>query len=305
MTWPSPWSNQIISQLIVAGTGPGTGLFIYSGVPGFGNPPIFYASGSTVDPYGNPITPTAGLSGAGQFNAGFTIINPTGIFVYSGVPSASNLIGYWSGTGGTDPFGTVVGTGLGLTNASIPAQVAGQVLLFSDIHGLPRAVSGLSGDTDAYVLGHKFAKCGGSGTTVNSTVPITLGGMSFHVGPGTYHIRGRVRATNGSAGVLQPQAILFGGTLSISDLNIFVWTVAEQANTASPVMAVGIITTLNTGPSFDRTPALNENFDFVFDGYVNVSVKGTLLVQGSCVTSGADVSWLAQYDSYFMLWPFI
>lgn len=112
MTWPSPWSNQIISQLIVAGTGPGTGLFIYSGVPGFGNPPIFYASGSTVDPYGNPITPTVGLSGIGQFNAGFTIINVNGTFTYSGVPAFGNLVTSSTGTAGTDLFGNAYLLGL-------------------------------------------------------------------------------------------------------------------------------------------------------------------------------------------------
>lgn len=112
MTWPSPWSNQIISQLIVAGTGPGTGLFIYSGVPALGNPPIFYASGSTADPYGNAITPTVGLSGIGQFNAGNTIINVEGTFTYSGTPAFGNLVTSSTGSAGTDLFGNAYLLGL-------------------------------------------------------------------------------------------------------------------------------------------------------------------------------------------------
>jgi hypothetical protein len=104
VTWPSPWSNQQINQLIVGGTGPGTGLFIYSGTPGPGNPPIFWASGSTQDPYGNAITPTAGVRSTGQFNAGNTIINVNGIFQYSSTPAANNLIHSSAQSAGTDGF---------------------------------------------------------------------------------------------------------------------------------------------------------------------------------------------------------
>jgi hypothetical protein len=107
MTWPSPWSNQIINTLIVGGNA--GGLFVYSGTPGLGNPPIFYASSQTTDPYGNSITPTVGLTGAGQFNAGNTIINDNGIFTYSSTPALGNLIGSTVGAAANtfvlDPFG--------------------------------------------------------------------------------------------------------------------------------------------------------------------------------------------------------
>lgn len=91
------------NTLIVFGTS--GGIFVYSGTPGFGNPPIFYVSGGTTDPYGNPITPTVGLSGLGQFNAGNMIINIHGIFLYSGTPAANNLIGSQTIAAGTDLFG--------------------------------------------------------------------------------------------------------------------------------------------------------------------------------------------------------
>jgi hypothetical protein len=102
MTWPSPWSNQIINTLIVGGNA--GGVFVYSGAPALGNPPIFYASSQSVDPFGNPITPTVGLSGIGQFNAGNTIINVHGMFFYSGTPAANNLIGSNTEAAGTDAF---------------------------------------------------------------------------------------------------------------------------------------------------------------------------------------------------------
>jgi hypothetical protein len=50
------WNSQSFFQrLIVSGTGPGTGLFVYGGTPGLGNPPVFaaVAPGTLVDPFGN------------------------------------------------------------------------------------------------------------------------------------------------------------------------------------------------------------------------------------------------------------
>ena len=224
--------------------------------------------------------------------------------IYSGSPAAGNLIGSWSGGGGTDGHGNSYGTGLGLNNAAIPAQAGGQSLLFSDVHGMIRAMPGLAGDTDAYVLGHKLSKVP-SPQVINSTTPVVLGNMEFAVGVGKYHIHGRVRATNGSSGTLQPQAILFNGSCSVSSIQVFVWSVAEQANTSTPAMAVGVITALAAGPNFDRTPALNENWNMMFDGIVTVTSQGTLAVEGSCVNSGSNVSWTAQTDSYWMLWPWV
>lgn len=107
MTWPSPWSNQIVNTLIVGGAA--GGLFVYSGTPALGNPPIFYASAQSTDPFGNAITPTAGINAGGQFNAGNTIINIHGIFTYASTPALGNLIGSTVGgavnTTVNDPFG--------------------------------------------------------------------------------------------------------------------------------------------------------------------------------------------------------
>jgi hypothetical protein len=35
------------------------------------------------------------------------VINPSGIFIYNGAPALGNLIGYWTETSGTDPYGNV------------------------------------------------------------------------------------------------------------------------------------------------------------------------------------------------------
>ena len=136
MGWPSPWSNQIINQLIVGGSGSGTGIFIYAGTPGPGNPPIFWASGSTTDPYGNAITPTAGVKASGQFNAGNTIINANGIFIYSGTPASNNLILSMTTAGGTDPFGTTVPQGFGTFNAAQSELISIGLNLANNLFGL-------------------------------------------------------------------------------------------------------------------------------------------------------------------------
>jgi hypothetical protein len=46
-------------QVVIVGPGAGSGLFVYSGTPVLGNPPVLAitAPGTTTDPYGNPVVP--------------------------------------------------------------------------------------------------------------------------------------------------------------------------------------------------------------------------------------------------------
>jgi hypothetical protein len=57
----------IANKVIVFGTG--DGVFVYSGTPGKGNPPVAWVSGALTDPYGNSL-PAEGIvsSGSGQFS---------------------------------------------------------------------------------------------------------------------------------------------------------------------------------------------------------------------------------------------
>jgi hypothetical protein len=98
-------SGQVVRARQVIVSGAGEGVFVYSGTPAAGNPPIFWA-GSSPDPYGNILPSTAGVAGTGTFQAGNTIITPAGIFTYSSTPAAGNLTSS-TGTdaGGTDQFG--------------------------------------------------------------------------------------------------------------------------------------------------------------------------------------------------------
>jgi len=118
------WSNQIVSTLIVAGSGPGSGLFVYAGTPGPGNPPIFWASSAATDPFGNTLSATAGVSGTGTFRAGNTLITPAGEFVYSGTPGLGDLFASIAGAASSDPFGNNSKAGFG-TYGGATANQAG------------------------------------------------------------------------------------------------------------------------------------------------------------------------------------
>jgi hypothetical protein len=63
--------------VVIFGTGVNSGLFVYSGTPAAGNPPVFWvvAPGVSSDPYGNAVTP---IMGAGTSGGQFTSIDSGG-----------------------------------------------------------------------------------------------------------------------------------------------------------------------------------------------------------------------------------
>lgn len=80
----SPWSNNSqFALLIITSGGVATGLFVYNGNPGAGNPPVFsvVAPGVTADPFGNHVDAVmqAGVPGTGQ-----TTIDASGRILLSG-----------------------------------------------------------------------------------------------------------------------------------------------------------------------------------------------------------------------------
>lgn len=104
-SWAGGWDEPGVLSLVLiqAGT-PGTGLFVYNGVPALGNPPIAWM-GSSTDPFGNVLPSVSGVASTGQFSAGDVIINTAGLFVYAGTPAKNNMIASVAGTTGTDQFG--------------------------------------------------------------------------------------------------------------------------------------------------------------------------------------------------------
>lgn len=88
-------SVNIFRGRLVIVTGPSgavVGVFVYAAgtTPGLGNPPVFWATSSSADPFGNAIAATAGISGTGTFQAGTTLITPQGVITYAALPPAAN-----------------------------------------------------------------------------------------------------------------------------------------------------------------------------------------------------------------------
>jgi hypothetical protein len=86
------------------------GLFLYSGTPAAGNPPIGSWTTSTTDPYGNTVDDALSLSGMP-------------ILIYSGPPAHGNLITSIAPAAGTDAFGNTYVEGFGLSVGQIPGTL--------------------------------------------------------------------------------------------------------------------------------------------------------------------------------------
>lgn len=63
------WSSQVILANKVVVFGPGDGVFVYTGTPRPGNPPVAWMGSGNIDPYGNTLPSTAGVRGIGTFAA--------------------------------------------------------------------------------------------------------------------------------------------------------------------------------------------------------------------------------------------
>jgi hypothetical protein len=65
-----PGSGNILRARLVIVSGPSGGVFIYSGTPALGNPPIVSETSGTTDPYGNVVIPTIQVQGGGKVTVG-------------------------------------------------------------------------------------------------------------------------------------------------------------------------------------------------------------------------------------------
>jgi hypothetical protein len=109
-TGPAPQNQVFFGRLVIIyGTGASSGLFVYNGTPGLGNPPIFSITTASSDPYGNPTTASSITDSA------------LPILIYSGPPAKGNLvIAIAPFGGGTDAYGNVypAGSNFGVWNAA-------------------------------------------------------------------------------------------------------------------------------------------------------------------------------------------
>ena len=121
---PGSSSGVVTARLVIVSGAGVSGVFVYSGTPGLGNPPIVSITNASVDPFGNTVVPgldvtqgsitgttiTGGtisgttISGA-TFDGTDFIINTAGAFFYFGTPANNNLAVSIAGAAGTDAFG--------------------------------------------------------------------------------------------------------------------------------------------------------------------------------------------------------
>ena len=135
----SPWTNQVVSLIILTEETTGfSGLFGYSPTAGAGNLIFSLAAGAGTDPYGNTypqgLSTTLGAISGTTFSGTDFVINSFGIFLYSGPPSAGNLVNSITNFGGTDPYGNHYLTGsasYGSSNGQAVANVDGVLFFYT------------------------------------------------------------------------------------------------------------------------------------------------------------------------------
>jgi hypothetical protein len=168
--------------LVFGPSGTVTGVFVYRAgtTPAPGNPPIFWATSAAADPYGNPIPSTAGVAGTGTFQAGNTIINPGGEFIYSGTPALGNLIASLASAADADRFTNnfpqgLMGQQLTLLNRGAgPPAFAGASVFYSAPTGRPRYLSSAGADNvlERSDVNTASFPIGNTGTPTNISAPL-------------------------------------------------------------------------------------------------------------------------------------
>lgn len=207
----SPGSSNVVRARLVIVSGAGvSGVFVYSGTPGLGNPPIVSITSASVDPFGNAVVPgldvtqgdISGTTISGSvFEGTDFIVNSSGAFFYSGAPAANNLAVSIAGSSGTDGFGNDYPAGVAswdTTSDGFYVQLANQaganaaVVFHNDaspfsvdpeVHGAGSSVAGSSlqvSSGESAVGSGSSVLCQDStqaGRT-NGLVTITSGGLS-------------------------------------------------------------------------------------------------------------------------------
>jgi len=207
----SPGSSNVVRARLVVVSGAGvSGVFVYSGTPGLGNPPIVSITSASVDPFGNAVVPgldvtqgdISGTTISGSvFEGTDFIVNSSGAFFYSGAPAANNLAVSIAGSSGTDGFGNDYPEGVAswdATSDGFYVQLAGQpsesasvvfhneaspFSLDPEVHGAGSSVAGaslevFSGESAGGVGSGVLCQDSTQAGRPNGLVTITSGGLS-------------------------------------------------------------------------------------------------------------------------------
>jgi hypothetical protein len=267
-----PWQSQVVyaNQVIVSGGGV-SGVFVYNGAPGLGNPPVFWVTENAVDPYGNVLPPSVGLQG-GSFP----------FLVYSGAPATGNLIAAISTNGGTDPFGNIYYAGVSAINETSGQVVQlfdGQVLMFAPNLGI---TSGTQAEIVATAA--TFPNAGGellisgAGTGLNAVGQIALldsaaqGNVPAAYLPGTALILGN--PNNVTPDAVNSLPVLFGKGAAGGHANYVSFDGGQYDMGRFTVWNTSALTVASTSPTTLVTfPAAAGTYQI--DADISIAANGT------------------------------
>jgi hypothetical protein len=111
---PGSFAGIVRARLVIVSGAGVSGVFVYNGTPGLGNPPIVSITNGSTDPFGNPVVPgldvtqgqiTGSVISGSTFEGTDFILNSAGFFFYTGTPAAGNLFASVTSSNGTDTFG--------------------------------------------------------------------------------------------------------------------------------------------------------------------------------------------------------
>lgn len=296
LSWQGGWDEPgVLSVVLINGSTPGSGLFVYSGVPAAGNLIESIAATTGTDAFGN------------NYLAGDTVYLNPGV----ALNLSSGALTFYTGTNPHATFAsqaaltaaTFAGPQYGFTLSNI-LQLNGFSGGTSEITNDALSIlnyTAAGADTNVYTVGHQIL--GSSTTTINNTVAIPVNGLSTNVAARSYYIKCILRCVAAASGTTQPMVPQLSGTATPSGTPWRIFT--NQINESSPASSnTGNISGYNSDPTVNAGNVGNGFvFDWTLEGIVTFSVAGTLLVQARQVTSAADETFTVQGGSFLILEP--
>jgi hypothetical protein len=268
-------------EVVVYGTAPGSGIFVYSAQPVPGNAPLIESiTQATTDPYGNK-TITGGYAAYNNAAGTAILLSPAGLVAYTG-----SLAAGWSllttSSLSWDASGDVLLEGKANLTLESGTSLVHPVKLLMAAGSSVQAVDGIDGNT--YDVERLFQYATGLPQTISSTSPAAVAGLSLAVGVGTYNVKGRfILNTAGVGGA----AAEFRFTGPAATSTVMTFDCGQQSTTSvGPDQGYSLSAGYNSGFLTTQVLAAGSVFYTVhFDCDFVFSAAGTLAMQAATVTA--------------------
>jgi hypothetical protein len=300
---PGVYNGVILADKVIV-FGPGDGVFVYSGTPGPGNPPIAWVGAGLVDPYGNVLPSTTGVAGSGTFQAGDTVLDASGVFVYNGPPGANLLLlSICGAAGATDQFGNIAPQGLTTYSSTTPGQATNigwggifAQLFNADGGGSQQGLWNIGGEFRFNGLGALTVIDGADGETY-STQRLSLflpagGGVPLTVTTPTMFFTSNVAVRSYRVSGM----LLLTSNAAVSVSFEFAGTAAYTGEIAASIVRAAVLLGTNVIPPNALTGVGGamlgggDVYICYLDGTISVSAAGTMTVAGAVSANGAGVT---------------